>query len=753
MKNNLRPALAMALFALFFLCAQPLFAVVKTWTGAVDNDFHEPGNWSPVGVPGEADDVVIDPLATVNLSATAHVESLHNDGAAMSGVASLLVDADFMLENGTVQGGLNISVGGDFLWKGGIVDGNVAITVSGAANLTDGDHTKGGAGNITLNGGGSWTGGNLRFRDGGGQVVIPATKVFTASPGSGVDLYLESDFGYTATASFHIEGVFEKTGDGWIIDYLPISLPANGDIAISNGGIGLRTGQSFAGEFVLSGNGILAIDETGTAKTTAFAGTCIINGTDNSNFQMGDNNIVTIASGAVFNPFRLVQYNGTLTLNTPATMEEFFMDDGILNGTANQVTCAATFWWGGGNIKPGKNIISNGGNAQIHSNNSKFLEGSIMFNGGGTWVGGTVILDGPVTFGAGQTFTFNANNGADFSTQDNSGSVTNNGVFEKTTTNFNFIGAFFTNNGIIKGGNSTHFHSLWQLGTIAPGNSPGILPLQTDFFSNTGKLAIEIGGPTPGTDHDRINITGDYILGGTVELDFINGYDPTIGTFVLLSYTGTGSGTLPILTCISGGCDLSDKALVHDAGAKTLSLVVGPLPVELVDFRSKQSGRGVELDWRTAVEINADRFEVEHSVDGADFKKIGWEKAVGGAGFVQNYGFIHENPAQGMNYYRLRSIDLDGKFEFSKVVGEEIRTGDIETHCIRPNPTSGVVQIEMPKGASQIDLFDGNGRRVFSQNLAGEKTGQFDFGQFAPGIYSIRILGTGVAEVVRLVKM
>ncbi|MBI2799092.1 MAG: VPLPA-CTERM sorting domain-containing protein [Gammaproteobacteria bacterium] len=64
-------------------------------------------------------------------------------------------------------------------------------------------------------------------------------------------------------------------------------------------------------------------------------------------------------------------------------------------------------------------------------------------------------------------------------------------------------------------------------GTIAPGESPGTLTIQGDLVQAAdGKLVIEIGGTTPGTLYDVLNITGKLTLGGTLEIDLLNGFIP-----------------------------------------------------------------------------------------------------------------------------------------------------------------------------------------------------------------------------------
>ena len=80
----------------------------------------------------------------------------------------------------------------------------------------------------------------------------------------------------------------------------------------------------------------------------------------------------------------------------------------------------------------------------------------------------------------------------------------------------------------------------------------------------------------------------------------------------------------------------------------------------------------VHLHWQTATEINNHRFELEHSIDGKDFKSI---TTVPGAGFSStplNYEYTHRDPMPGINYYRLKQIDFDGTISMSQIETAEI---------------------------------------------------------------------------------
>ena len=90
-------------------------------------------------------------------------------------------------------------------------------------------------------------------------------------------------------------------------------------------------------------------------------------------------------------------------------------------------------------------------------------------------------------------------------------------------------------------------------------------------------------------------------------------------------------------------------------------LNLAALPIELRSFTVKPLLTSTLISWSTVSESNNHIFLVEHSVNGVDFKTIGEVKGAGNSSQIINYSFEHHTPAKGINYYRLKQIDFDGK--------------------------------------------------------------------------------------------
>jgi hypothetical protein len=118
----------------------------------------------------------------------------------------------------------------------------------------------------------------------------------------------------------------------------------------------------------------------------------------------------------------------------------------------------------------------------------------------------------------------------------------------------------------------------------------------------------------------------------------------------------------------------------------------GPLPIFLLDFgvSLNQQGKAV-LNWASAVEVNSKSFIIEKGTNGIDFSPVGQVDALGSSLTTFNYSFTDKNAIAGRTYYRLKMLDTDGKFEYSKVVSVNGKVGNVVT--AGPNPFITSIQL------------------------------------------------------------
>lgn len=150
------------------------------------------------------------------------------------------------------------------------------------------------------------------------------------------------------------------------------------------------------------------------------------------------------------------------------------------------------------------------------------------------------------------------------------------------------------------------------------------------------------------------------------------------------------------------------------------------------------------LKWTTATETNTKKFEVEKSIDGILFKKIADLPGAGNSGSVINYSYTDEHPSATPAFYRLKQVDSDGKFEYSKVVRAACNN-DIGIR-IFPNPVSNQLEVEMNKPVSKgkLIIVDITGQqkmiRAFGPLQRGKVT--INTRTLLPGIYFLQLLSS-----------
>jgi hypothetical protein len=166
-----------------------------------------------------------------------------------------------------------------------------------------------------------------------------------------------------------------------------------------------------------------------------------------------------------------------------------------------------------------------------------------------------------------------------------------------------------------------------------------------------------------------------------------------------------------------------------------------PLPIELLIFDAwAGEHRTVELAWATASERDNARFEVERSTDGSIFSTIGNLPGAGTSEQRHDYAFTDQGPSDGVNYYRIRQVDIDGASTTTDVRSVIIDRSNTDL-AIWPVPSSGDVyaQIGAQLGAAprNIVVSDMLGRTVMAH--MSDASGHVLYNGLAPGSYLITV--------------
>jgi hypothetical protein len=188
------------------------------------------------------------------------------------------------------------------------------------------------------------------------------------------------------------------------------------------------------------------------------------------------------------------------------------------------------------------------------------------------------------------------------------------------------------------------------------------------------------------------------------------------------------------------------------------------ISVDLLNFDAVNNGKRVDLFWKTASEINTDRFDVEKSIvneSGKSFSTIETIKSIGNSSVSTEYGpFVDNKVEYGNTYsYRLKMYERDGKFEYSqeKLVTLTGNNGTVWMNEIVPNPASNIANIEYNLSQNmniELGIYDLNGNRVLNlfegvQN-SGTQILSADLSKLSSGSYNVVLKADGILLTTKL---
>ncbi len=484
-----------------------------------------------------------------------------------SGTFSISSGAVFRINSGTgTLGGNSVSGGGLFEISSGTLNfsGNDVIVANGTTfKQTSG--TIGGDGNLLINGNFIW---ESSTHGGTGTTTI-------ASSGSGE---LATAYGKTLSRTITIEGSLTITGAGGLTFSTGAQIINNGTMDVqSNSSVGNTNGSIVNnGSFTRStstGSATIASPFSNNGTISVLTGTLV------SSSTLTGSGTFSISSGAVF---RINSGTGTLGGNSVSGGGLFEISSGTLNFSGNDVIVAngTTFKQTSGTIGGDSNLLINGNfiwESGTHGGTGTTTIASSgigeLATAYGKTLSRTITIEGSLTItgAGGLTFSTGAqiiNNGtmdvqSNTSVGNTNGSIVNNGTFTRSTsTGSATIASPFANNGTIsvqtgtisfsdtlKNNLTAEINGIGTFttptgnrfinnGAVAPGVSLGILSINGNYPQTTSAdLNIEIGGYQVGSERDSIFISSQAQLDGTLNIQFINNFLPSVGdVFTIMRY-------------------------------------------------------------------------------------------------------------------------------------------------------------------------------------------------------------------------
>ena len=241
-------------------------------------------------------------------------------------------------------------------------------------------------------------------------------------------------------------------------------------------------------------------------------------------------------------------------------------------------------------------------------------------------------------------------------------------------------------------------------GLNVPNNTLGLSDASLSLMAWEGDANISSSQASPSGDYIKINgITvsnnanpATNFFNGSISKNgvFVNSKNPDftnqMGIDIDELEVGTGYGILPNATEIQ--LEFGTEADKYFPGViavtvKMATPVSGPLPVKLISFSAVLKKKAGYLTWRTENELNNKYFDIERSEDGINFKKVGLVKGNGTTSITQYYQYNDElNTTVSIIYYRLKIVDFNGNFTFSKIIPLKLLGILNEQISVYPNP-------------------------------------------------------------------
>lgn len=324
-----------------------------------------------------------------------------------------------------------------------------------------------------------------------------------------------------------------------------------------------------------------------------------------------------------------------------------------------------------------------------------------------------------------------------------------------SSTNFSGWALRNYNNGSASVSNSS---ALSSLGTLSAGSYAYVIVSgQTGDFQSYFELSTAeynalhiVSGAAPNVNGNdaialfdgvsNIDVFGVIGVDGTgTSWEYLDGWayrnSLTGGSFNSSNWTFSGINA-------TDGCTLNSLCS-SVFPPNTSTGILSPLPIDLVSIKAEIIRNMTVISWQTGSEHNNQFFSIERSTDGGQsFKEIGQVEGAGDSDVPLNYRFEDDTPAFGLNYYRLRQVDFDGKFTIHKVVAVDFRPEQPGLNLF-PTLVQNELTVQLPQPAeqpAQISIWNQLGQSMGAFTLpAGQPKMTLPLHNLASGPYIVQV--------------
>jgi hypothetical protein len=240
------------------------------------------------------------------------------------------------------------------------------------------------------------------------------------------------------------------------------------------------------------------------------------------------------------------------------------------------------------------------------------------------------------------------------------------------------------------------------LGTCAPNPLLPVMIMRVEYLSEANTWLPLTGSPYTAP---AVGQTIDPVwvgIGSTFNL-------PPTGTFLVKSIR------LVVADETHGGCG-NDFAIDNITLSQCSSS--GTAPVTFLSINARQKGSGVNVEWSTSQELNSKSFVVEKSADGnSNWNTVASIDGAGNSSTVKNYSAFDAQPLKGVNFYRIKQVDIDGNFKYSKTVSLKWNINKTGVSVLA-NPFHSSLTVNFSSSTNQVisaRLVDITGKQVAAE--------------------------------------
>ncbi len=253
-----------------------------------------------------------------------------------------------------------------------------------------------------------------------------------------------------------------------------------------------------------------------------------------------------------------------------------------------------------------------------------------------------------------------------------------------------------------------------------------------------------VSGYTLGAQQDFV--IARYSANGKLDTTFGN------NSIIITDFTGFPDIAYSSVLQSDGKIILAGRAGIssNSYGIGLARYTMSALPLKLIHFSANKNGENDLLQWQTAQEINVDRFEIEKSWNGMEYSTIG--KINAGS---SKYNFTDNKPFKGINYYRLKMVDKDGKMEYSPV--RTINNSDNFYVSVYPLPAKDRLNIQIQSNKTEeaeISVTDISGKTLITKSVSlaeGLNNSVINVQSLTNGVYFLKIVTPQKTETRKIV--